>query len=311
MKILTVANQKGGVSKSTFVQILAPYAAAVVGLKILVVDMDEQANLSLRYIGMRKNETGEWVPHDHPEKDEILKEDPEFLGYSAVTDIFKYGVVYPYDTYHENVTILPPHGGHIKEIAASTTNEEVQACLYNFFNLPEVRDMGWDLVIIDTPPSLGALTLSAIRAATHVLIPAVLETKCMEGLTGVLTKVNMENRKKPREERTEILGILPTQFQKNQPLHKNYLAYLQDDPTFGDLVINEPMYSRSDIRTMDEKIKQGRNLDPVSPFDKTTFRAENRRECEAWCRTIMNRLYGEQEVDAMIKARSGELNYEQ
>jgi len=304
MKILVVANQKGGVSKSTACQILAPYSAAVCGLNTLIVDLDEQANLALRYIKMRKNETGEWLPERHPEADEILKEDPDFVGYSAATDIIKYGIVYPYSTSHELLTILPPHGGHIKEIASASSNEQIQASLYNFFNLPEVQDMGWDLVIIDTPPSLGALTLSAIRASTHVLIPAILERKCMEGLTGVLTKVNMENRKKPKSEKTEILGILPTQFQSQQPLHKKYFRTLENDPTFSDLLIRQPMCVRSDIKMMDEKVKSGTDINPISPFDKRSFKAKNRRECELWCKEIMDRMFGKEAVDAMIKTQS-------
>ena len=309
MKILCVTNNKGGVSKTTAVQIMAPYAAAVIGLNVLVVDMDEQANLSLRYIGMRKNETGNWIPLDHPDKDEIKEEDPNFIGYSSVTDLFSTGVVYPYPTKHENLTLLPPHGGQIKKIAAIHSNEGVQSVLYNFFNLPEVQEMEWDLVIIDTPPSLGALTLSAIRAATHVLIPCIMETKCIEGLPAVIAKVNMENRKKNHDEKTVIAGILPTQFKKNQAVHNDYFEELKNHTTYSPLLINSPMYDRSDIRHMDEKIKEQVNVPPISPFDKSTFQAKNRRECEAWCLEILERVMGKEVIDQKLNRTQEEMAY--
>jgi chromosome partitioning protein len=286
---------------------MAPYCAVILGLNVMLLDFDEQANLSLRYVAMRKSETGEWIPEDHPEAEEIFREDPEFPGYSTSTDIINCGIVYPYPTNHPRIKILPPHGGHVKEIASKATNEEIQASLYNFFNLPEVIDMNWDIVIIDTPPSLGALTLAAIRAATHVLIPAILETKCMEGLTGILTKVNMENRKKPKSEKTVISGILPTQYQKQQPLHNYYYDFLKNHPTFGPMVLHEPMYARSDIKTMDEKIKNGSEINAITPFDKSAFKAKNRRECEDWCKAVFSRIYGAEEVEKMIRNQAGDV----
>lgn len=307
MKILTVANHKGGVSKSTTIQILAPYAACVIGLKVLIIDMDEQANLSLRYIGMRKNDTGDWIPLEHPEAKEILEEDPHFVGYSSITDLFRVGLVYPYPTKHENLTLLPPHGGQVKKLASIHSNEEIQACLYNFFKLPDVQDQEWDIVIIDTPPSLGALTLSAIRAATHVLIPAILETKCLEGLQGVLAKVNMENRKKPPADKTVIAGILPTQYKKNQIIHERYFEEFDKSKIYSPLLIRSPMYDRSDIRNMDERIKEQIDLPPISPFDKSTFQARNRRECEEWCQEILERVLGKDFIEQKRKDHEREM----
>lgn len=307
MHVLTVANNKGGVAKTTAVQILAPYSAAVLGLNTLVIDMDEQGNLSLRFIDMVKSNTGDWVPAEHPDTKSIQQDDPEFEGVSDIIDLLESGIMYPYPTQHENLTILPSNGPKIKRVATLRAHEDVQAFLYNFFKRPEVQAVGWDLILIDTPPSLGALTLSAIRAATHVLVPVIPETKCMEGLYSVFTKVNMENRKKPTQDKTEIAGILLTKYQKNQTVHRKYLKELQAHSSYRNHLVDAPMYDRSDIRGMDEKIKEGVNVPTISPFDKTTFKATNRRECEAWCKEVMERVLGKEEVANRLAHQQGEL----
>lgn len=307
MKTLVVANNKGGVAKTTAVQILAPYAAAVLQLNTLIIDMDEQGNLSLRFIDMVKSDTGDWVPDKHPETESIQEDDPEFDGVSDIIDLLESGIMYPYPTQHEKLTILPSNGPKIKRVATLRAHEDVQAFLYNFFKRPEVQEVGWDLILIDTPPSLGALTLSAIRAATHVLVPVIPETKCMEGLYSVFTKVNMENRKKPAQDKTEIAGILLTKYQKNQPVHRKYLAELKGHSSYRTHLIDAPMYDRSDIRGMDEKIKEGTTVPTISPFDKTTFKATNRRECEAWCKEVMERVFGKEEVADRLSQQQGDL----
>jgi hypothetical protein len=123
----------------------------------------------------------------------------------------------------------------------------------------------------------------------------------MEGLQGVIAKVGMENRKKNRDEKTKIVGILPSQIKKNQAIHLHYYNLCDEHPTYSPLLIHAPMYDRSDIRNMDEKVKLQADLPPISPFDKNTFQAKNRRECEAWCKIIMERVMGKDIVEEGLK----------
>lgn len=288
MKIVSWANRKGGVGKSTEVQIFAPFCAAILGLKTVVIDLDEQGNVSNRHLKM-ENKLGDWIPPIHPETEEIREEDPDFDGRSSAVDLFYNREVYPYPTSIEGLEIIPSHGLEVTKLNKIESNQRIQSLLYHFFKLPEVQEMEWDIALIDTPPSMNALTLSAIRASTNVVIPAIMEKKSVEGLVGVIAKINGENREKPVEDATRITGILPSLFMKNQTVHKKYFDMVDNDPRLTNYLIRNVVYDRSDLRKLDE-LDQKETLSPLSPFDPKSCSKNVKNECMAWCLDLAERM---------------------
>lgn len=286
MKVLTVANRKGGVAKTTVCQIFAPYAAGVLNLNVLIVDLDEQGSLSLRYVPMKRTTSSDLVPTEHPDSAEIRAENPNFKGWSASTDIFSEGVVYEYGTQLENLDILPAYSHAVRELNKIDFDESVQSRLFHFVNHQTVIEMGWDLIIIDTPPAMNALTLSAVRASTHVLIPSIMEQKSIEGLISILAKIRAENMKKPKQFASQVVGVLPTLFQKNQTIHRHVLEKLRETENIGNLVFENIMYDRSDIRKMDTT-----TASPITPFDNSgIFATNSKQECENWCNELARKM---------------------
>lgn len=287
MRIITATNRKGGVGKTSLLQVFAPYLTYKLGKKVLIMDLDEQANLSCRYLKMRKTEFGDYLPPTHPDTNEIIETEPDFKGHSASTDIFTGEPLYAYETALDGLQIYPADTNTISRLKRTKDNTEIEAHLYNFFNLEEVQEQGWDVVLIDTPPDMNSLTLSAVRASTHVIIPAVMEPKSIEGLVGVISKVRAQNSEKPANRATKIAGILPSLFDKTVPIHKQYLNEIKKNEFLKDLVIDVPMYKRTDILRLDTAKDE---LSAVSPFDPSRTPARVRKECIAWCEVLASRI---------------------
>jgi chromosome partitioning protein len=98
--------------------------------------------------------------------------------------------------------------------------------------LDKVRDR-YDVVIVDTSPSKGALTRCAMMTATHLLIPTLLEPQSAEGLVGMLTLWRTVNAK--RKKPLEIIGILPNRV-KRVGLHEGLLEGLKANAGTGRLM---------------------------------------------------------------------------
>lgn len=188
MAIVAVANQKGGVGKTTTAVNLAA-SLAVAEVSVLLVDMDPQSNAS----------SGVGVAPRTVEKSiyDCL------IGKSPLTDI-----VLP--------TAIPK-----LEIAPATRDliaveVELVAEPDRFVRLGQVlsdaaRDgRRWDHVIIDCPPSLGLLTLNALVAAERVLVPLQCEYYALEGLTDLMHTIDRVRR--GLNERLELDGILLTMY---------------------------------------------------------------------------------------------------
>lgn len=165
-KIIAIANQKGGVGKTTTSINLSACIAAK-GKKVLVIDIDPQGNTTSGY-GIEKNELEntiyELILGDCSIEDCILKE------------------VFP------NISILPSNVNLAAAEIELIGVEKKEFILKN--EVDWVKDR-YDFIIIDCPPSLSLLTVNAMTTADSVLVPIQCEYYALEGLSQLIHTVNL------------------------------------------------------------------------------------------------------------------------
>ena len=184
-KVIAIANQKGGVGKTTTTVNLGA-SLAFVGKKILLVDSDAQGNATSG-MGIRKPD----VTHDI--YDVLVNEVP-------IQD-----AIYP--TSRENLDIVPATlqlAGAEIELTSMMARESRLKMALN-----EVKDQ-YDFILIDCPPSLGHLTINAFTASDSILIPVQCEYYALEGLSQLLNTVRLVQKHFNPE--LEIEGVLLTMY---------------------------------------------------------------------------------------------------
>lgn len=289
MKVVVCATHKGGEGKTTTSINLAEFCSLILKKKVLLLDLDSQANCSGRYLPMEYDtlHRGKKIPPIHPEFDQ--EADPSSDGRSTIADIY-YGLsVQPYETLFENLEVMPAHSKKLEEAEAVTIQnvvEKVHNRLKDFIEKSELEKY-YDLIIIDTPPSKGPLTVSAIKAATHLIIPAQMEQFSIEGVYGMLQLWKSEAVIRSPNSPLQLVGILPNQYKSNIKLHKQFLESLKQMTGIGDYVIPYEMKKRV---IYSEVLVE--NANPKSVFELS----ENdvaRKECQQICSYIMEKVYGE------------------
>jgi len=285
-KVLVSATNKGGEGKTTTSINLAEYATLILKKRVLLVDLDPQANLSGRYIAMDydpSHQSGK-IPGIHPEFDS--KEDNDWNGRSSIANIFYGEEVIPYPTSLPNLELLPSHSQRLLEAEAVTKNEvleKVHLQLKYFLELPDLKQ-NYDLIIIDTPPSKGPLTIAAIKAASHLVIPAQMEQFSIEGIYGMLQLWKQESYRRDGTYPIELIGILPNKY-RDINLHKAFLQELRTMPGIGSYVLPHPIK----VRAVYSEILVD-NASPKSVFELKPGHVA-RLECEMACRDIMDKVF--------------------
>jgi chromosome partitioning protein len=231
--VIVVCAHKGGVGKTKHAIITAENFSYVRNKKGLGIDLDSQGNFAMRFLKMDLEaglKDGKRPP-PHPAYKET---DPEHQQRNSIANIYMGLGVDPYPTAIENFEVLPGYASKFLKIKAVSMQEQinkVQERLKIFINLPQIQN-AYDYIVIDTPPSTEALTISAFRAATHLLIPSEMEPYSISGIYGMLQLWKQENEIRANNDKLEIIGIFPNKVNRTK-LHKDILASLEENKGVG------------------------------------------------------------------------------
>ncbi|MEM1003528.1 MAG: ParA family protein [Bacteroidota bacterium] len=285
-KVIANATNKGGEGKTTMSIMLADYAAIVMEKEVLAIDLDPQANFSKYYLNIEYDPVykGGKVPPLHPEYNP--DKDISWDGRSSIANIFFGEEVIPYPTDYKNIEILPAHSNKLQEAEAVTRNEvleKVHLQLKRFVQLSEVQNE-YEIIIIDTPPSKGPLTIAGIKACTDMVIPSQMEEDSIDGIYGMMQLWKQETYARPPENPINLAGILANRV-REVSLHKNFFEQLKSLESTKDYVIDKKIKER--VIYGELRVKEDR---PKSVFELPKDHIA-RKECESVCKTIMKRIY--------------------
>ena len=209
-KIIAVANQKGGVGKTTTTINLSA-ALAEAGYRVLVVDLDPQGNASTG-LGIEQSDR-EFTTY------ELLLADID------LKDIIQSSTI-------EDLAIIPATVDLSSADLELVSNEKRSFLLRDALRQTQIDEFEFDFILIDCPPSLNLLTVNAMIAANTVLVPLQSEFFALEGLSQLMLTIREVRQAGNRDLRIE--GVVLTMYDKRNNLSQQVEQDARDN--LGDLI---------------------------------------------------------------------------
>lgn len=211
MQIWTVANQKGGVGKTTTTVALGGLAAEA-GMRVLLLDLDPHGSLSSYF---RQN------PDGSEASTFTLFQQRKALSSNLVGQLIV-------NTPFANLSLIPAATGLATLERQAISNDGMGLVISK--SLASVWD-DFDLAILDCPPQLGVLMINALAACQHLLIPVQTEFLALKGLERMLQTLTMMSRSRGKE---LPFTIIPTMFDRRTQASVGTLRALRNN--YGDHV---------------------------------------------------------------------------
>lgn len=241
-RIIAIANQKGGVGKTTTAINLSACLAEK-GQKVLAIDMDPQGNMSSG-LGLDKDSIDKTI-YDM------------IIGENDIEEVIDRGTI-------ENLDILPSNvdlsAVEIELIDVDNKEFVVKDAIQ------KVKD-NYDFIIIDCPPSLNTLTVNAMTAADTVLVPIQCEYYALEGLSQVMRTINLVRRK--MNPSLEMEGVVFTMYDARTNLSLEVVENVKNN-------LNERIYKTIIPRNVRLAEAPSHGM-PINIYDSKSAGAENYR----------------------------------
>ena len=205
--IITIANQKGGVGKTT-TSINVSAALAFLGYKTLLIDMDPQANSTVSFIDPAQVQ---YSVFEYLENNDLQFE--EVVQSSSINNLF----------------LLPA------SIALAKLESKLIGEIDGHFRLKDKIDgfkYNFDYIIIDTPPTLGLITINSFVAATHLIVPIQSSYFALEGTDDLLETIDKVRARSNPD--LALLGVVVTMHDKRTVLAKDSVSHIRQ--LFGEKV---------------------------------------------------------------------------
>ena len=208
-KIIAIANQKGGVGKTTTAINLSTCVAEK-GKKVLLIDIDPQGNATSG-VGITKN------PEDKSIYDVLVNEEP-------IVNIIKPTII---KNLHICMSSINLAGAEVELVSLMSRETRLKRAI------EEIEDQ-YDYIFMDCPPSLGLITLNAFAAATSILVPIQCEYYALEGLGQLVNTIKLVQKNLNKD--LEIEGVVMTMYDSRTRLSNQ--VYEEVKKYFGDKVFN-------------------------------------------------------------------------
>ncbi|MNW39042.1 Sporulation initiation inhibitor protein Soj [compost metagenome] len=226
-RIIAVCNQKGGVGKTTLVTGLAEVFSRDLGLRVLVIDADPQANAT-KAMGIYNPE---FTLND------VLSGDQD-QNFKIIPGVAADAVIPAGEAWQGDFPELSLIASE-RNLASRELDSMMARERRLHTSLRGVVD-DYDVVLIDCPPSLGLLTVNVLTAATHVLLVSEARVSSVEGLTQIVTTV-AEVQENLNED-LDIIGIAINKVRKGRVDQEFWVSKMRED--YGDLVLEPALADR-------------------------------------------------------------------